>query len=381
MLSMKKLFLFCLFTEWTKFGIAVKGEDPDQSVHDTSNISPLIVGGEDAKPYDYPYYSFIFNKYFSGGCGAALIAPDMILTDSRCIIDMSPYNQTVVVGIYYVTTSDGPVQTYTRVCKETYIHPQINSAGFELDYNVALCKLNETVVIDESVIYLELNDDDSVPPIDETTTVIGMGANNSKPLPYPDFERLWTFPDVLQTASTTVISNRRCNDMLNDLLDALGFPVRDVIPEVSMCAWDQTLESGVCDYDTGSLLLTVSEQDDGRILHTLVGIAMSPINDTDCLAGPTIYSRVSSSMDWIKEVVCNDLGSVARFCMPTSTFTPTTLLSTSTATKEKPTSTSAPTSTVTKAQMKTPKKIYKAKKSGKGSKKKAKKSSKGLKKR
>lgn len=358
---MKKLFLFCLFTEWTKFGIAVKGEDPDQSVHDTSNISPLIVGGEDAKPYDYPYYSFIFNRYFSGGCGAALIAPDMILTDSRCIIDMSPYNQTVVVGIYYVTTSDGPVQTYTRVCKETYIHPQINSAGFELDYNVALCKLNETVVIDESAVYLELNDNDSVPPIDETTTVIGMGAINSKPLPYPDFERPWTYPDVLQTASTTVISNRRCNDMLNDILDAKGFPVRDLIPEVSMCAWDQTLESGVCDYDNGSLLLTVSEQDDGRILHTLVGIAMSPIDDTDCLASPTMYSRVSSSMDWIKEVVCNDLGSVARFCMPASTSTPT--------------------STLTKALTKTPKKIYKAKKSGKGSKKKAKKSGKGLKKR
>jgi len=151
----------------------------------------LIIGGEDAGPGEYPYYVQLLpdDGYTDQGCGGSLIAPDLVLSSAECMlqfsdegceIEFSDLAVLAVVGDHkrYDPTdssSNNDENVQLRRCSMVTVHPQFDSEGFF--YDVALCKLDEPVVVNDANVILELNTDVFFPPDQHMLTMMGFGAN------------------------------------------------------------------------------------------------------------------------------------------------------------------------------------------------------------
>jgi len=329
------------------------------------------------------------NGYSTGHCGASLVAPDLVLTAAHCVD--SPYwdNWLVVVGVHerynmYDDDEEGEV----RSCTQVIMHPEYNGMG---EYDIALCLLSDTVNIEQALVYLELNDNESVPADDEMLTLIGLGttrrrrsleesdsdcpktnsdhtdvptmspgdssnsfvtedpsdsptmsptdtlgptatmyptstsssfptsASSKFPFSYPTWSPTelntdWS-PKILQTVKLPFLNNQRCQDLhsVYHLLRPWYGPVFNVTKEV-LCAWDSTGQTSSCYGDSGGPLVSISQQDDGRIRHTQVGLVSGGYGG--CATMPNVYTNVAALSDWIKDTACNNMTSVADFCDP-----------------------------------------------------------------
>jgi secreted trypsin-like serine protease len=359
MVFIKNFLSLFLFAESIRSGAAAPGDD----------ASSLVIGGVDAAPGDFPYYAQVLpnNGYDTLHCGGSLVAPDLVLTAAHCVDEDGPYM--AVVGAYDVYNPyDGDEEGQVRNCTQVTIHPEY--VGLMGEKDIALCLLNETVDIDQDSVYLELNDKKSVPAEDEMLTLMGLGLMVSfRRRSLQEEERLkrrglthcdseWpTFaptvtlppttmipttmfpssdytmyptptsstygsrqyiPKILQTTQIPFLNQQRCQDIHN--IWHLLFPWYESKPfnvtDELICAWDSTGDTSACYGDSGGPLVSVSEQEDGRILHTLVGLVSGGFG---CATMPNVYMSVEALSGWIKATACNDLGSVAEFCKVSTT--------------------------------------------------------------
>jgi len=154
----------------------------------SANNNQRIVGGTQAAQGAYPYYVEM------GGCGGALVAPDVVLFAAHCG-DWS--NKEVIVGGYETRSLTAGAQS--RFCvewikDEDYVPSTTNS-------DFALCKLDRPVEMDSAVI-LELNEDDSFLEDGDMLTVVGLGTLQSG----------GSTPQFLQEVDVPVVTNEDCND-------------------------------------------------------------------------------------------------------------------------------------------------------------------------
>jgi len=277
--------LLLLLAEWTV----------SQVVGDDTPPAPLIIGGNDTAEGDYPYYVQMMVDDFPY-CGGSLIAPDLVLSAAHCYQDQGNSIYSAAVGAWDRANTIG---AEIRTCAEVINHPGFDSSTYDNDF--ALCKLDSPVNIDESKVYLKLNDESSIPANDDTTTVIGMGVVDDG-----------YAADILQTVDVPAINNQRCSDVyiMGEKI-GYGISVSSPIYDNMMCTWDRTFQTDACQGDSGGPLVTVQKMDDGKVLHTQVGIVSWGYS---CALFPGVYSRVSYHYEWIKETGCNDLGSDAAFC-------------------------------------------------------------------
>merc|ERR1711935_1232468 len=73
------------------------------------------------------------------------------------------------------SSSNNDENVQLRRCSMVTVHPQFDSEGFF--YDVALCKLDEPVVVNDANVILELNTDVFFPPDQHMLTMMGFGAN------------------------------------------------------------------------------------------------------------------------------------------------------------------------------------------------------------
>mmetsp|Transcript_11202 Transcript_11202/g.26933 ORF Transcript_11202/g.26933 Transcript_11202/m.26933 type:complete len:430 (-) Transcript_11202:269-1558(-) len=232
---------------------------------------PRIIGGEQANPGRYPYYSLLSGTSL---CGAALISPRFVLTAAHCQdadIKFSIGPELINGGV-------------TMQIADRAVHPLYNEYTYEND--LAIFELTEDAVIqsaDGGVVpapYVRLSPDE-IFSINTNFTVVGFGDVIQE-------ESDTQFSDTLQQTTVSYVSNTECRR-----------DHRGEIQETMMCA--KARGQDACYGDSGGPLLQTPTNDynDDR----MVGIVSWGRGCANTLY-PGVYTRISSFYDWIVGTMC-----------------------------------------------------------------------------
>lgn len=125
-------------------------------------------------------------------CGGSIISKDYVLTAGHCAEGQSASRLKVRVGSSF-KSKDGDLVTV----EEITVHPSYNP--FTIDYDFALLKLSESLVLGENVKAIKLPEQDKSPSAGTHCTVSGWG-NTLKPNESTAQLRAVTVPIVDQEA-------------------------------------------------------------------------------------------------------------------------------------------------------------------------------------
>ena len=208
-----------------------------------------------------------------------MIAPDIALTAAHC---GNQRNNVLYISAYRSRSTNNGAQT--RTCAEWIKHPNYEEIKGLIN-DVALCKLDSEVTIDEAEVRLELNreDTDTFPIVGEELVAMGFGL-------------LGTGEGSPTKIHRTTLEGRECGSNR---------------PETQVCAGGADGADGVTDVcrgDSGGPLVKVVPQSDGPDIHYHVGLVSSGALCPAALTGT--YARTSKMMPWIDYAMC-ELGSVA----------------------------------------------------------------------
>ncbi|XP_060651568.1 chymotrypsin-2-like, partial [Drosophila nasuta] len=244
------------------------------SAQDTS--SKPIVKGFNADPKQFPYQVFfrsLEDNHSKGTCGGVIISNRIVLTAAHCI----PKNINAV-QIYFGTVDrsnelEVGQQRLIVKAKNVVVHP-------EFDYNqlindIALIRLPADLLFDEYIQPVKLPDADELYE-NESAVVSGWGQT--------------TFngpqSNHLQYYNVTVFSNEKCKNLMITL--SMIFPTSFICLKPS--------QSTPCHGDSGGLLAIRNEDES----HTLLGL--TSFGNPGCPTNsPSVYTRVSSFLKWIKQ--------------------------------------------------------------------------------
>ncbi|KAG7363908.1 trypsin domain lipoprotein [Nitzschia inconspicua] len=224
-----------------------------------------IVGGNDADYGEYEYYV---------QCG-------------------SPAQQ--CVGSYELALTYGVESGYSQHARITAIaiHPS-DEGHNSLEYDIMLLKLDENLTQFKP---LSFNFDNSLPRVGDAVTVIGLGLT--------DAQNDHSVSDKLQELTLEIVPTEECftpgsnlNDMVNEA--------------VEFCASNpgKMGGQGSCNGDSGGPVYAVDSYGE----HIQMGVVSWGGSLSAAPGESGVYSRVSTSRDFISSVVCDDFSAEAAFC-------------------------------------------------------------------
>ncbi|XP_053136718.1 chymotrypsin-like elastase family member 3B isoform X2 [Hemicordylus capensis] len=242
-----------------------------------------VVNGEDAQPYSWPWQ--ISLQIELGGawyhnCGGTLITPDWVMTAGHCI--MPYYNTRVVLGEYNLSVEEGPEQYIPVNPEDMYEHPDWDSSCLNCGNDIALIKLSRSAVLSDKVKLGCVPCEGLVLPNDYPCYLTGWGSLHTSG---PD-------PDILQQALLPVVDHEHCTQP-----DWWG----DYVNEKMVCAGGD-IRAG-CFGDSGGPLICQYPEDGKWYVHGVTSFVSGLGCDT--LKKPTVFTRVSAFVSWLKEIINN----------------------------------------------------------------------------
>jgi trypsin len=231
-----------------------------------------IVGGHDVNKGRYPYMVSL-QSTSEHGCGAVLVAPDVILTAAHCLYD---FVVVAVIGRFDLENVD---EEDSQIIDIMYYlkHPD---NVFETDeYDIGLVKLTESTNLPP----ITLNRNSALLEEGMVLTVMGYGdlGNGS-------------YPTVLQEVEVNYIPNDDCLIYQDPLGEGLSY--RNFIFDDMMCALGENKDG--CFGDSGGPLIWKGDDHEQDVV---VGIVSWGIG---CARLPGVYARVDYMYDWISTTIC-----------------------------------------------------------------------------
>ncbi|EFB21826.1 hypothetical protein PANDA_010363, partial [Ailuropoda melanoleuca] len=269
------------------------------------NLSARVVGGDNARPHSWPWQislQYLKNGTWRHTCGGTLIANNYVLTAAHCISNFVVHLliQPVFTAHAQCATRTNPLPLLSNTL--TYrvalgknnlvedeegsvfanvdsiiVHKKWNS--FLVRNDIALIKLKEPVQLSDTIQVACLPEAGSLLPQDYPCYVTGWG-------------RLWTngpIADELQQGLQPVVDHATCTQR-----DWWGSMVRDTM----VCAGGDGIISS-CNGDSGGPLNCQAKSGFWEV-RGIVSFGSSLGCNT--VKKPTVFTRVSSYINWIKEV-------------------------------------------------------------------------------
>jgi trypsin len=221
-------------------------------------VTPHIVNGVEVNPPGkYPFMTY------AGGCGASLVAPNVLLCAAHC----QGFISEVTIGRHNLSDNSETYETFTIA--EEVPHPNYDSAT--LDYDYMMMRLDgyssyDPVVLDNGEINLTAGKD---------VTVMGWGTTSSG----------GSASNVLREVEVDVWSQADCNNVYSPY----GYPITDRM--VCASRSDNGVNKDSCQGDSGGPII---DSDTGKQIGVVSwGFGCADPNF------PGVYSRVQDQIDWI----------------------------------------------------------------------------------
>ncbi|KAI9563420.1 hypothetical protein GHT06_010883 [Daphnia sinensis] len=230
-----------------------------------------IVSGIEATPGEFPWMAHltIVRKGRERECGGSLISQNWIMTAAHCVDGAD--SVTVVLGAHNLSAVSEPYRISLQ-STEFYIHPKYSSETFPDD--IGLIKLPVSVTFSARIRPVVLTDLGNRDFVNNTVIVTGWGY-------YSDAIQ-WT-SDVLVKASTTVISNEKCQDSWGSMI-------------VSTMICTSRTRGGVCNGDSGGPMIYLVD-------GSWVQIGITSFGASPCESViPNGFTRVQSYLSWITSI-------------------------------------------------------------------------------
>jgi secreted trypsin-like serine protease len=172
-----------------------------KKVEQLRKFLPRIIGGEDAKPGEFPYQvSLMFSSNYDSApaverhfCGGSIIGDEWVMTAAHCVAGMTGAQKYFSIGSGAIDLDK--LEEYEL--DGIWIHP--NYDGGSLDYDFAIIKVKNPF-FDPEIAVVDRDDNQHI-AVGTTATITGWGVDASGQI-----------QQILKKADVQVISRADCND-------------------------------------------------------------------------------------------------------------------------------------------------------------------------
>ena len=268
----------------TALSLGISGPVFAASASPGSEVTPLIVGGQQATIADAPWqvaliYSSVATEYDGQFCGGSLIATQWVATAAHCVVDNGVVSAASSIKILAGQATLSQVSNSRAVSvSNIYVHPLYSSSADNDD--IALIKLTTPLTLVAGSIQ-KIDLPSAAPALGGPALITGwgsvaFGSNN--------------YPTVLRKTTVDILADATCNASYSPGYDAAKM----------LCAGSAALDRDTCQGDSGGPLARFG---DTWVLQGITSFGNGCANGAD----PGVYTEVYTYRSWINQTTTSFL--------------------------------------------------------------------------